>query len=630
MDSRQGNTPGGAAPTAAATTLVHSLHVVCKNLAIYPPSHPRVVTAADALVARIRAQVAPGAHAVVLATGEQMTVDGAPAADACRLPERFRDAGLRGAAFAHECTPPDVLAFVDALNRARARTGTGFAAHWAGASDRIEPLPLVFTGVHSTAAGGGQWTTAPGDGGPPTAAAPKPRNLRELVAQLGTSEAVQSKLRAIEVQACDPEVADERELDLLATIADLLPADVSNDPDAVAKALTDILARVEKSLGELVRRNARVKGAELLRVALDIARKYFHTEAPAQLPQHELPTGRPEDARIVADLGLLLQEIQQLPDAYGVCLPRAEDLGEDSATVALRMCGIVLHLLAHSANPAIVPAALPRLQRTVPRLLCDLLALYVGPDAGNGGVTTAGRVRILQTVLAAGRLDLVRSQRYVDGDFLARGFPDTLPLAARVLGGDAVGRRTLHEALARLGPVLQMGGAAAAARAGVLYDPAVVGALVAIGGEAAQLLLQQAVAQASPTELQALFECARTLALPPAEAAALRAVACAEQLPRDYLPLLLSAAARGDFAGPLRAASGSVLRQAVELGLGTLDHAQLLRAVEALTFAPGLETRSLLQRIAGAGRLTRLDRKSRELRRAARAVLAAITERSPR
>ncbi|MBL9080003.1 MAG: hypothetical protein JNL08_21100 [Planctomycetes bacterium] len=633
MDSPHGPPPAGAAtpPSAGATAVTQALHVVLKNLAIYPSSHPRVTAAAAAFVTTLREHNPNAARVTIQASGDQLLVAGSPAADALRLPLRFRDAGLRGVVFAPDLGDDDLLTFANALNRARARNGNDFFRLWTTPNPRIEPLPLVFAGVHSSDAPAQPWqhdgatadTKATGAG----MRGGRRRGVHGVVDQLIESEAVQAHLRAIELHACDPGDVDERELDLLTAIADLLPADVSGNPEEVASAVTSVLARVEQSLAELVRRNARVQGGELLRTALEIARKYFHTDAPTVAPKAELPSGRPEDARIVADLGMLLQEFGQLPDAHALCLPRAEDLGEASSTVAQRMCGIVLHALAGSASPAIVTAALPRLRNTVPRILCDLLDIYLGTPAAESPVATAGIVRILDALLAAGRGDLVRERGYVDARFLVRAFPDSLPLAARVLGGDTTSRRALREALSGLVPVLQMGGAAAAVRAGVLQQPVVVAALVAVGGDIAQQLLQSALANTSPGERQALLECARSLVLPQAEAAALRAVASADQLPPDYLPLLFSAAARGDYTGPCRAASGTVLRDAVLRLHAQGRHLDRLRAIEALLLVPSIETRTLLDELAKAGRFTRLGSESRELRQCARRTLEAMTQR---
>jgi hypothetical protein len=193
-----------------------------------------------------------------------------------------------------------------------------------------------------------------------------------------------------------------------------------------------------------------------------------------------------------------------------------------------------------------------------------------------------------------------------------------------VLSGDATGRTTLRDGLATLGPVLEMGGAVVAARTGVLYQPTVAGALVRIGGDIANLLLQQALTSASPGERQTLFECARALSLPAAEVAALRSVDHVDLLPRDYLPMLFAAATRNDFSGPLRAASGSLLRRAVQTGAARLTHDEMLQAIQTLALIPGHQTEALLEELIQQGRFTRLGAKSRAVRACARSTLATI------
>lgn len=634
MGSHQGTPSGSAAtPPAPAIAIVQALHVVLKNLAIYPRTHPRVAEAATAFVATLRQHHASGGPVVVQANGEGMRVGSDLAADGLRLPERLRLAGLRGVTFAADVGEDDVLAFADTLNRSRARAGKDFFTTWTEPNPRVEPLPLVYAGVHSDAAAAVPWShdetaAVVAADGTERARGRGRRGVHGLVDRLASEPAVQQCLQAIELHACDPGEVEEREVDLLTAIADLLPADVTGDPDEVARAVTAVLTRVEQSLAELVRRNARVAGGELLRTALEVARRYFQIENRTHTTPKELPTGRPEDAAIVADLGLLLQELERLPDAHGLCLPRAEDLAESSALVAQRMCGIVLHALAYYDNPAIVAAALPRLRVTVPRILRDHLDLYLGKGAATAPIPANGAVRILETLVVAGHLELVREAGYVDAAFVARGFPHTLPLAASVLGDTAEGRRQFRAALQALRPVLQLGGADAAARTGILHQPAVVATLVATGGEVALQLLQHVAGNASDGERRGLFECARALALPQPEAAALAAVDRPERLPPDYLPLLFAAAARGDFTGAVRAATGAVLCDAVRRGVETLPHVDRLRAIETLLLVPGIETRTLLEELARRGRFTRFGSDCRELRACARRTLDILLQKA--
>ncbi|MBX3463006.1 MAG: hypothetical protein KF830_07535 [Planctomycetes bacterium] len=625
MDAPDRESPHGLSPPARPQACAQRLLALLQSLAIYPPGHPRVAAAAEDCMAALHAASRPARPVVLLAQADRVAVDGEAVENTGRLAERLRLAGLRGVALHRDCSPAALLAFAAALNGARRRCGTA-PAEPPAAGPGLEPLPLVFHGVHREVP-----EPEPADDwglGAAGEALADPRGVRALVRTVADTPQIGDRLRAIAGQLGGEDPASDREIDILATIADLLPIDVTTDSETVATAVVTVLTRLEQALPELLRRNARVKGAELLRVALGIARQYFPSDAAAQRPRNAPPTGRPEDARITADLPLLLEELEHLPDAHGLCLPRADDFDEDRSIVARRLGGIVLHSLAHSTAPGIAAAAVPRLRRTVPRILGELADCYLRPPtADRTPIGTDGGTRVLEALVAAGHLELVKQQRYVDAAFVARGFPDALPVAARVLGTDADSRRLLREALAGLAPMLRLGGAAAAARTGVLHRPEVLATLVATGGAAAQHLLQQAAATTAADERQALLESCRRLLLPAPEAAALQAVRRADELPRDFLPLLLDAACRGDFDGPVRAASAAVLRQAVERLHQRDGHAlaDLLAAVEALALVPGPETRALLHQLATNGRFTRFGKAQRALRRCARRILEQIT-----
>lgn len=630
MGSQQGTPSGGAAtPPAPATAVVQALHLVLKNLAIYPSLHPRVTESTAALVAALRRHSSNAARVVVQATGDSLRVGDDVVTEALRLPERFRAAGLRGVVFSPDATDDDVRSFADTLLRARAKAGKDFFRAWPTTNPRVEPLPLVYAGVHADDAAPTPWTHEDHAAVGPDDGSPEPRGrgrlgVRGVVEHLAAQADVQRRLRAIELHACDPGEVGEREVDLLAAIADLLPADVCGDPDEVARAVTQVLSRVERSLAELVRRNARVAGGELLRTALEVARRYFQTGSSTPTPSQDLPTGRPEDAGIVADLALLLQELERLPEADGLCLPPADAFDAGAAAVAQRVCGIVLHALVGFDHPGVAAAARSRLGAIAPQVLRPQLDRYLARDGSAPPVPANGAVRILEALLDAGHLKLVRERGYVDAAFVARGFPHALPLAARVLGTDAPGRRQLRDALQALRPVLQLGGAEAAVRAGVLRQPVVVTALVATGGDVALSLLQQAAIQADDDERRRLLDGARALELPPPEAAALAAVGETDRIPPDYLPLVFAAAARGEFTGPVRAASGAILRDAARRAVATLPQLARLRAVEALLLVPGVETRALLEELARHGRFLHLGSDSRALRACARRALTVL------
>lgn len=615
--------------------LVTTLVTALKNIAIYPPSHPRVTSAAAEFVALLGQRCADRRSCVVVARGSGLVVD-----EDCLDPDgsgidwllqRCREAGLRGAEFQATCTIEDVLAFAVAFNQARPRSGATFFSHWPLPNPRLVPLPLLFQGHHDPDAVASHGAGQPSDA--PTAASylsPKAKSeaqVRAVVDRMAGTPTVRNKLASIERLSQSGGPDDTQKLDLFETIVELLPADVATDPTVIEDVVSRILSRVEESLGELVRKKARVKGADLLRKALGVARKYFHTEAPKQRMPAGMPTGRPEDEKIVADLGLLLQEIDALPDATDLRLPAAAEMASTSSLVAREIFGICLHAVATSDKPTAAEKLRERLRkaRTATVLeVADLLAAYAGTSADPSAAGMATRQRVLAILLESGHGELLRSRGFVDAAFLTRGFPEALPLAARVLGADEAGRAVLREGLDSLLPILQAGGGEAAEAAGVLADPEVVRTLASTGGPVAASLLVQAASKAQPAIRQVLQDHLRTKDLPPPEATVVHSYETAEAVPRDYLHSLMIAVTQNRFDAHVHTASGELLRRRATAK--DLSHEQRLVAIANLATVPCGETAAMLRRLAADGRWFRFGWKARAIRSCATATLARIRE----
>ncbi|HEU4417544.1 MAG TPA: hypothetical protein VFT55_01320, partial [Planctomycetota bacterium] len=555
--------------------------------------------------------------------------------------ERLHNAGLRGVEFDVDCSVHDVNEFAMMLNRCRSRTRDHLLSQWQKDHARLRPLPLVFTGHYAEGADGAHDAPAATDANPPepAPAAPAPREpkrrerpsrprLSAILQRLAEDDSIRQQLKTIESQTEDPTAAIDRGIDLLEAIGELLPADIANDPAQIEGVVRKVLDRVEDGLGAVVQRKAKVKGGELLRMALGVARQYFPAQAPKQaMSREELPTGRPEDEGIVADLDLLLHEMAVLPEAANLRLPPATDFEPGSSTMSRELCGVLLHTLSHSTNEAVLQAASARLAssvRVLGTLGAKMVDQYLNPKDQGTSIAQPARTRILRALVDGGLEQLVRAHGFVDAAFVARGFPEAMPLAARVLGQDADGLRTMREGLELLGTMLPLGGVTAAAKAGVLLDPVVVKALVAIGGDLVLPFLPHAASHGSREIRVILLDLARTLTLPEPETAALRSVASVDDLPRAYLQNLLAAAAQKKFDETQRAATGRLLRAAVERSHERGDHDAYLTAIDNLRHVPEPETRALLRFLATAGRFTQFGSQARAIRRCARGVLRQI------
>jgi hypothetical protein len=619
-----------AAPSERAASLVTAFVSVAKNLAIYPPAHPRVACAAADFVEQTKQHCAERASMVLSAGGDELLLDGEPAGgdarSAAQLARRIRDCGLRGVEFSAACTTDDVVRFASALNKFRARVGTTFLAEWKEPSAGVVPLPLVFAGRHDASAGDGTRTDVDAGGGASADQRQTPARspVRKILDGIARTGMVRGCLDAIERHTQTDPAEETVEFDLLAAVEKLMPADIANDPRQIEEAVSQILSRIDTSLSELVRKNAKVKGAELLRIALGVARKYFQTETPAQPSRPQLPSGRPEDAAIVADLDLLQKELALLPDARGLRLPSAAELVQGNGEMGPEMLGILLHTLAGTESAAVLTEVRRRIEDLLPKSeqgLEKLLGAYLSPTSAT---STTSRLRILELLATAGHAGLVRQMGLVDPSFVPRTFPEGLPVAARLFGGDVEGLTILRSGLSAVAATLELGGAAAAAKSGVLRDPVVIKALLAAGGSDVGPLLTAAAQANSLADRQALLDCARGTQLPEAEAALLRSCESVEKLPRDYLAGLLTAAALRQF-GPLRPTTSALLRRRVLQGDGRLSHEAMLEAVQHLAHVPGPETEVILRKLAAVGRFTRFGRRARALRRCARNVLAKIT-----
>lgn len=613
-------------------SLVTAFVTALKNIAIYPASHPRVTSAAAEFVGHLGQRCAARRSCLIVGRGDTLLLDDerfeADGTTIGWLLARFRDAGLRGVECTAECTAEDVVGFATALNQSRARHGTALCDNWSSPTKHVVPLPLVYQGRHDADATEGA-TEARADEA--TAAAyrtPQAINearLRAAVDKLATKPEIQKRLRAITMHAHDSEGG--KKVDLFETISELLPADVANNPAMIEDVVGRILGRVEESLGELVRRKSQVKGAGLLRKALGVARKYFQTGAPKQVMPAGLPSGRPEDDKIVADLGLLLQEIDALPEAGDLRLPAAAETTSSAQLVAREMFGILLHAVASGGSPGALRKLTDRLRKarsTVVADVQDVFAVYVGPKADPSATGMATRHRVLEALFEAGHAELVRKCGFLDAGYVTRGFPEILPLATRVLGNDDQGRTILREGLEGVATVLAAGGVAATEATGALADPQVVKVLALTGGPVANSLIAQAAAKALPAVRQVLRDHLLTCDLPAPEASVLLAHPDAETLPRDYLHQLTVAVTQRRLDPSLRAASGALMRQRAMLGREKLAPDARLLAIRELVHVPGAETESLLRHLARDGRFFRLSPRARALRACARATLAAI------
>ncbi len=614
-----------------AARVAAALAIALRNIAIYPATHPRVAAAAASFVAHLGegAENEKRRATTIGQRDDELFVDhvcvAAGDSQAGWLLQRLREVGLRGFTFEPDCTAEDVAEFALTLNRCRGSNATAFRSLWPAAHPRIRAHDLVYLGTFRELEDPptGEADAATLANAPLDAAQ---RQLRFQVLEQFTRDGdVQRRLESIQ-RACGNGTEDQKEIDLFRAVTELLPADVAAHPEVAAEMFGRILAEVEAELPAVLRGGSRLDGGELLRTALRIARKYFQTAAPEQPIQRDLPSGRPEDAEIGPDLDLLLQELAALPDGKGARLPPADQLQPTSPKIARELFGILLHVFVNTTRDEVRAAARTRLVAAMRQLdpsRLPIVAAHLREDTP-GALAPGVRAQLIDILVEAGQAQLVRDYGYVDAAFVTRCYPGSLGIAARVLTGRPEDLAVFRAGLAALAPLFAAGGAEDAGRAGVLRDPAVVDALLRVGGPVAAPLLTAAAPDSPPEVRERLVAFARQLELPSPERTLLEVVQPAADVPAAYLARLLAAAGRRSFDASLRSATAEVLRDYVTNGLDALPVDVLADAIRALQYVPDAATEALLGGLARRGRFTQFGAGARAIRRAAREALDAL------
>lgn len=646
-DPRTGTGDGGGHDDLVA--MANTLATALRNIAIYPAAHPRFATAAAELVERMVVRTQGCRPLLVGQRDNQLVVDNvaipARSGQPAWLLQRFRDAGLRAVAFTAACTVDDVVAFGTTLRQAR--QGTPFLALWPADHERVRVHDLVFAGDFVGDVAGDDADAATGDAADPlgldggaaggtgtatrTTDAATLRQRRTLRERLAADGEVTARLATIEERCGQPADGASQEFDLLTAVTALLPADVATQPELLLQTVRTALDRMAVELPVLLQRGGQIQGADVLRLAMGVARKYFRTEVQERQATGELPSGRPGDDAVAPDLAKLLEELAALPTVACPLLPAADALRADAPLVAKELLGIHLHTFANTTHGEVRAKARQRLVRMFADLdqaRSKVVEAYLGRPQETPPVGVALHTELLEMLVEAGRQQLVQRLGHVDAAFVAKGFPESLGLAARVFGTQPEHRATLREGLESLALVIAAGGATAAAKTGVLRDVAVVEMLLPVGGAVANRLLQEA-AQTTPEIRRRLVAHLLAGELPPAEAAALRAFEPADLVPVPYLRELLRAQEQGRIDAKLRASSAAILRDLVTDGLEHLPEPRLVAAIRELRHLADPETRRLLETLAAHRRLRPLDPRARAIRRCASQVLEELDRNPP-
>lgn len=604
-----------AGTAATAAVLVVALATALKLTTIYAAAHPRVLAAVEGLLALVRSS---GATVTLLLKEQTFHVgrEQVAASDArlLWLAARLRAATLRGVEIDLDCTTDEVLQFA-AFVRERCRPG---AATSELSLPHLRALPLLFAGHHSEHAGAD--ANAVPEATPATAAglALSPA-VAGALADIRESPSYRDQVSRLAASSASTGDGDHRVVDLLQVIGKMLPAEIANDPEQIPQVVGRVLDVLESEMQDLADGKRTLRGGRLLLRAVAVARSFFGSAPPTKPAAPSMPTGRPEDANIAAKLENLLDEQDSLPRddrPLGALLVHAT--GE---TLEHELLGVCLHLAADSGARRSTSARLTALLRDHARARIDLLDAHLA-GAGAQRLGAAGRLHLLRLLADAGHGALARERRYVDDELISKGFPESLAVAASMLGSDPDSLLVLRRALAALTRTIAAGGASAAVRSGVLAEPAVLRSLLAAGGAEAERLLLAAHDGSSRATRAVFVEFLRQQALPAPVLLVLQIHPTADALTTNYVRELHTAFVQQRYGPALRTATDELLRNALELD--RLTAAERVAAIGHLHLVPDRATQLLLERLATFGRFRPWDVGARAVRRAARKALTDL------
>jgi hypothetical protein len=627
--------PGGdnQRPAAApdASQVAEALATAVKACAVWPRANPRVQQNGAALAELLRERIEYPDVLEVRVRGSELLVgrDCASPSPVTRwLIARFRDVGLAGLEISAGVDRDALIDFGTALARA-GRQGArrnpeanppsagspqsgDCTLDWPARHPTLRPLELVFEGEHSADADGAGAGTSVND-----------LLQRQLIEALQESTAIRSRLRSLHDMLAG-EVRGVIAVDVLACVVEAMPIEIARDADLARAAVERVLAETHVGAMAQLRVGRPPDEQALTRMAADVARTWFASAEAGFAARDELPPGRSDDEAIVADADALRAELATLPEEG----PGRLAAVADRARLDAEFSGVCLHVLMQPRRAESTGALLQTLQS----LLADadparlrILDAYLMPQPG-GQPPRAGDAAaqtIVQFLERCGHGKLVRARRYLDAAFVARTFPGSLPLCARVLGASEAGREVLRAGLARHALPELVAGAEHLAASGALTDGALLTTLRELGGDLALPFVSRAAAAGAADAREAVVACLRGLPLPDAEGAALRCVRPASALPTPYLAglcRLLETGARRDT--DVQQQSARLLRDFVAAS-ATQPLDVRLRAIRSLALVPTGETRTLLRRLLRRSWFS-FGATARAVRIEVRTVLAAL------
>ena len=599
---------------------------LAKSGAIYPRNHPRVQQAAAQLELACNAAMPAPKWLRIRVRDQELSIGditvGGGSPGVAWLVQRCREASLTGVEVGPGVDAEALIEFTVALGRSGGKQGKSLVTLWPQDHPTVRPLELVFLGDHqevsATESASGSDTAGHVD------------FKQEVLARFAADTEIQTRLALLCRSCGSSEASLVADIDVLEEIVQLMPDELVSDQERAGEVLKQVLDRLHAGLVELHSGQPRVDNSAVLRESYKVAKEYFESPGGAGVLRNALPEGRPEDAAITADLAQLLVELEALPEADTLRLPPASWFLPEAPAQRGELLGIALHLLTTTERLE-TPQ---RLKVVLPQLLTDFAVLdaylRVMPGESRSAASDAAVLKILECLTDLGQCAMVLERQYVYPELIARTYPASLALAVRVCGLLPSGIEVLRRGLMAIDRDRLAAGAKTLDQLGTLRAPAVLQALVAVGGRTVLPLMAGVAALDDPAVRELVVGYLRAMQLPDAEAAALRGVHPASKLSKRYVLMLCQIAESGEGDADARLSSGQLLCAFIDKIGPSLPPQRYLQAIAGLRHLQDPGTVALLSTLAKRGRFTSFGRAARAVRKTARDALASMQKELPR
>ncbi len=543
------------------------------------------------------------------------------------LRDCFSKAALGGVEFDAHINPESLGQFAELL-RQNFSSGkrANFNSMWPKAYAGVRPMELVFAGSHdeeglnSEAKAGVKLRGGGAEHGPATNDA--------VMQALTTSDELMGRLDSLQKRVSQDSTEDHSKtrLDILSQIRNSLPSETLSDHDMVRSIVSQVVDIAEKQIMELLETGVVGGEVEMSSLMASVGKKFFSSFQTAEHKDHHdeiLPSGRPGDEKVLDDLQALLDEYHALPESPDLLL----DLEQQG--FAEEMLGIYLHHLVRCDEEEAVEFYEPI--RSVLNTAKDPESIYqpyVEVCLSNKGTTERCRPywRVIKYLQRAGFTEALQKMDYLRPELVAAVFPNQfVPFLDSLKAKDKVELEKISDVCYGVGPTKILSATDELTSGHGILSRRRVDKILSVDSPHV-LPLAQVIAQHGEEWTRVpLVQFLKSMELPEAEAAAIRAIAPSELIPGPYLAEVCECVRNGKYPKKVRTASGEVVRQFIRDTEGdTKQLERRLYAISALRHLDSPTTMLFLKELSKAGGFFSKSKLTKPVRQAAKEVLNAL------